>query len=171
MTRLDEWKDAMTNSPSDTGIQIRRARHADVSRIAALIMQGAAHQTQTLAEIEAEAADPVYAAAFTEIEASPRDALFVAEREGRVVGTFQVTLIPGLAARGRRRAKFESVHVAPECRGHGIGEAMIRHALDFARENGAGLVELSSNKSRKDAHRFYVRLGFAQSHEGFKMEL
>lgn len=166
-----ERKNAMTKSSSETGILIRRARRADVPRIASLIMQGAPHQTQTLAEIEVEAADPAYAEAFAEIEASPRDALFVAERDGTVVGTFQVTLIPGLAARGRRRAKFESVHVARECRGHGIGEMMIRHALAFAQDNGAGIVELSSNKSRKDAHRFYVRLGFAQSHEGFKLEL
>ncbi|MBA4271448.1 MAG: GNAT family N-acetyltransferase, partial [Methylobacterium sp.] len=106
------------------------------------------------------------------VEASAHNTLFVAEAAGGlVVGTFQVTLIPGLVARGRMRAKFESVHVAPERRGHGIGRIMIAHALAFAREHGAGMAELSSNKSRLDAHRFYVKLGFAQSHEGFKIEL
>ena len=168
----------MNTAPAQTiadaasaGIAIRRARREDVPRIAALIMQGAATQTMTESEIAAESIHPDYLAAFAQIEASPHDALFVAEAEGAVVGTFQVTLIPGLVARGRMRAKFESVHVAPESRGRGIGGVMIAHAIAFAREHGAGMAELSSNKSRKDAHRFYVNLGFAQSHEGFKIEI
>lgn len=152
-------------------ITIRRAGHKDVARIAALIMLGAPTQTMTQAEIEVEAAHPAYRDAFAQIEASPHNALFVAEQAGAVIGTFQVTLIPGLVARGRLRAKFESVHVAPERRGRGIGAIMIAHALAFAREKGAGMAELTSNKSRTDAHRFYVRLGFEQSHEGFKMVL
>ncbi|KPF62191.1 hypothetical protein IP69_20910 [Bosea sp. AAP35] len=156
---------------ASAGIIIRRARREDVPRIAALIMLGAATQTMTQDEIAVEATHPDYFAAFAEIEASPHNALFVAEADGAVVGTFQVTLIPGLVARGRMRAKFESVHVAPESRGLGIGRIMIAHAIAFAREQGAGMAELSSNKSRLDAHRFYVNLGFAQSHEGFKIEL
>lgn len=150
------------------GIVIRQAERADVRRIAGLIMLGAPQRTMTPAEIEAEAAHPDYVAAFAQILASPDNTLFVAERDGEVVGTFQVTLIPGLVARGRKRAKLESVHVAPECRGLGIGAVMIAHALAFAKERGAGLVELTSNKDRLDAHRFYRRLGFDQSHEGFK---
>lgn len=168
----------MTIAPAETisqaataGIAIRRARSEDVPRIATLIMLGAATQSMTPDEIAAEATHPDYLTAFAAIEASPHNALFVAESEGAVVGTFQVTLIPGLVARGRMRAKFESVHVAPESRGRGIGGVMIAHAIAFAREHGAGMAELSSNKSRKDAHRFYVNLGFAQSHEGFKIEL
>ncbi|AMJ63476.1 hypothetical protein AXW83_05640 [Bosea sp. PAMC 26642] len=157
-------------NPSDLdGIAIRLARREDVARIAELIMLGAAAPTQTAEEIAAEARHPDYARAFDEIEASPDNTLFVAERAGEVVGTFQVTIIPGLVARGRQRAKIESVHVAPESRGAGIGAVMVRHALAFARERGAGLVELTSNKSRKDAHRFYRQLGFDQSHEGFKI--
>ena len=152
-------------------IAIRRARSEDVARIAELIMLGAATQTQTPEEIAAEAQHPGYAEAFAAVEASKDNALFVAERAGAVVGTFQVTLIPGLVARGRKRAKIESVHVAPECRGLGIGGLMIEHALAFADGEGAGLVELTSNKSRVDAHRFYRNLGFDQSHEGFKKPL
>ncbi|MCU4180387.1 GNAT family N-acetyltransferase [Bosea sp. BH3] len=152
-------------------IAIRSARPEDAARIAELIMLGAATQTMTLEEVAAEARHPAYAEAFAEVEASPANALFVAERAGEVVGTFQVTLIPGLAARGRKRAKIESVHVAPECRGLGIGALMIEHALAFASKNAVGLVELTSNKSREDAHRFYRRLGFDQSHEGFKKAL
>ncbi|PZO04329.1 MAG: GNAT family N-acetyltransferase [Hyphomicrobiales bacterium] len=160
-----------TARPDTTGIAIRRARREDVPRIAALIMLGAPTQTMTRAEIEAEAAHPSYLDAFAQIEASVYNALFVAEQAGAVIGTFQVTLIPGLVSRGRMRAKFESVHVAPESRGRGIGAIMIAHALAFARESGAGMAELTSNKARTDAHRFYVRLGFEQSHEGFKMVL
>ena len=80
-------------------------------------------------------------------------------------------LIPGLVNRGRKRAKLESVHVDPAQRSRGIGAVMVAFAVDFARRNGAGLVELTSNKSREAAHRFYRRLGFEQSHEGFKMAL
>jgi len=160
-----------TSTQTATAVTIRRARREDVERIAELIMLGAATQTMTADEIAAEARHPGYAAAFAEIEASRDNALFVAERDGAVVGTFQVTSIPGLVARGRRRGKIESVHVAPECRGMGIGKIMIAHALAFARTLDVGLIELSSNKSRLDAHRFYRNLGFAQSHEGFKLEL
>jgi ribosomal protein S18 acetylase RimI-like enzyme len=114
---------------------------------------------------------PRYEAAMRRILASADNALFVAERAGRVVGTLQLTFLPGLVARGRLRAKLESVHVRPEQRGQRVGEAMVRHAIAFARAHGAELVELTSNKQRRDAHRFYERLGFERSHEGFKMML
>lgn len=149
-------------------ITIRQAKREDVRRVVTLIMLGAAKPTMTAAEIEAEAAHPSHEQSFAEIEASPDNTLFVAERRGEVIGTFQVTIIPGLIARGRKRAKLESVHVAPECRGMGVGAVMIAFALDFAKTKGAELIELTSNKSRTDAHRFYRNLGFDQSHEGFK---
>jgi ribosomal protein S18 acetylase RimI-like enzyme len=158
-------------SVSAAEITIRRARAEDVARIVELMMLGAPTQTLTPEEIAAEARHPAYAEAFAEIAASRDSALCVAERAGQVIGTFQITLIPGLIARGRKRAKIESVHVSPESRGLGIGALMIRHALAFAEEKGAGLVELTSNKSRVDAHRFYRKLGFDQSHEGFKKPL
>ncbi|WP_089175854.1 GNAT family N-acetyltransferase [Bosea sp. AS-1] len=162
----------MTRTPVTAAeITIRRAKAGDVARIAELIMLGAATQTMTPEEIAVEARHPGYAEAFAEIDTSKDNMLFVAERAGEVVGTFQVTLIPGLVARGRKRGKIESVHVAPESRGLGIGALMIRHALAFAGERGVGLIELSSNKSRADAHRFYRNLGFDQSHEGFKKQL
>jgi len=154
-------------APSE--ITVRPARREDVRRVATLIMLGAANQTMTPAEIEAEAAHPSYEQSFDEVAASPDNTLFVAERNGAVIGTFQVTIIPGIISRGRKRAKFESVHVAPECRGMGVGAVMIGFAIDFARSKGAELVELTSNKARLDAHRFYRNLGFDQSHEGFKI--
>ena len=88
-----------------------------------------------------------------------------------MVGTYQLTVMPGLAERGTTRGKLESVHVDPTLRGSGVGGVMIADALARAKALGVGLLELSSNKVRKDAHRFYERLGFARSHEGFKMML
>lgn len=150
---------------------LREATAADVPRIAALIAMGDAKRPMTAAEAEAEGRLPVYAEAYARVAASEANHLFVAEQGGRVVGTYQLTVLPGIAERGRTRGKIESVHVDPTLRGSGIGATMMRHALVMARELGIGLVELSSNKSRTDAHRFYERLGFARSHEGFKMAL
>lgn len=161
----------MTEPAALSGITIREARRDDTPRIATLIMLGAAKQARSDDEIAQEAAHPSYLDAFDEVAASPHNTLFVAELDGKVVGTLQVTLIPGLINRGRKRAKLESVHVDPALRGRRIGEAIVAHAVDFARASGAGLVELTSNKSREAAHRFYRRLGFDQSHEGFKLEL
>lgn len=153
------------------GVVLRGAVAADVPRIAALIAMGDAKAPMTAEEAAAEGRHPAYAEAFARLAALPGNALYVAEHEGRVVGTYQLTALPGLAERGRTRGKVESVHVDPALRGTGIGEAMMRHAVVRAREMGIGLLELSSNKSRADAHRFYERLGFARSHEGFKMAL
>ena len=156
---------------SVSDIAIRPARREDAPRIAELILLGAANQTLTREQVAAEVRDEIYLSAFDAVDASPDNRLFVAEREGSVIGTYQLTLIPGLAYRGKRRAKLESVHVAPEWRGQGIGRVMVSSAIGQAREAGAGLVELTSNKSRTDAHRFYRGLGFQQSHEGFKLDL
>ncbi len=90
---------------------------------------------------------------------------------GRIVGTFQLSLTPGLVGGGRTRATLESVHVLPEMRGTGIGAVMVERAVADARAAGAATLQLTSNKKRIDAHRFYERLGFAKSHEGFKLTL
>jgi len=161
----------MIEKPAAVAVAMREARREDVARIASLILLGAAQQTRTPAGIAEEAAHPSYLAAFEALAASPGTTLLVAEIDGEIVGTLQVTLIPGLAARGRKRAKLESVHVDPARRSQGIGEAMVAFALDFARARGAGLAELTSDKAREPAHRFYRRLGFDQSHEGFKKVL
>lgn len=150
---------------------IREATAADVPRIAALIAMGDASRPMNAADAEAEGGLPVYAEAFARIAAAPDNHLFVAVAAGRIVGTYQLTVLPGIAERGRTRGKIESVHVDPKQRGSGLGAEMMRHALATARQRGIGLIELSSNKSRTDAHRFYERLGFAKSHEGFKMAL
>lgn len=117
------------------------------------------------------AARDAYRAAFDAIAADPRAFLFVAEIEGRVVGTFQLVLVPSLPGRGALRAILEAVQVESGLRGQGLGEAMVRFAMAQAHAAGATALVLTSSKLRLDAHRFYRRLGFANSHEGFKIAL
>jgi GNAT superfamily N-acetyltransferase len=112
-----------------------------------------------------------YEAAFAAIAGSRDNILYVAEWGRRVVGTFQLTFIPNLTGRGALRVKIESVKVKADLRSRGIGARMMAFAEAQARSRGARLLELSSNKTRGDAHRFYERLGFARSHEGFKKKL
>ncbi|MGO4571474.1 GNAT family N-acetyltransferase [Microvirga sp. 2TAF3] len=114
---------------------------------------------------------PAYEAAFAAIAASPENRLFVALDGGEIVGTFQLTFIPNLTSRGALRVKVESVKVKAARRSGGIGGRMMVFAEAEARANGAAMLELTSNKTRQDAHRFYERLGFARSHEGFKKKV
>jgi ribosomal protein S18 acetylase RimI-like enzyme len=146
----------------------REAQRGDVAMIAALIRMGASSNPSSREEAMREASHPDYLLAFDSVIASAESLLCVAEQDGRVVGTFQLTFIPGIAERGRLRSKIESVHVDPEYRGQGIGRKMIAHALVLAKARGAGVMELSSNKNRLAAHRFYRELGFEQRYEGFK---
>ena len=108
---------------------------------------------------------------FSAIAADPNQELFVAERDGRPIGTFQLTYIPGIMRKGMWRGLIEGVHIAPAERNRGYGSAMMRWAVERCRERGCGMVQLTSNKKRTDAHRFYRALGFEQSHEGFKLFL
>ncbi|GAA2053584.1 GNAT family N-acetyltransferase [Catenulispora yoronensis] len=112
-----------------------------------------------------------YLAAFVEVDADPNQRLLVADRDGEIVGTFQLTYIPGVSQRGLKRALIEGVRVAASERGNGLGTHMMNWAVATSREAGCGLVQLTSNNERPDAHRFYERLGFVQSHLGFKLKL
>ena len=94
-----------------------------------------------------------------------------ADGAGAVVATLQLTFIPGIARRGGTRAQIEAVRVRDDLRGRGIGGALIEWAVEQARQSGCAIVQLTSNKARADAHRFYGRLGFAATHEGFKLRL
>ncbi len=116
-------------------------------------------------------ARPAYEAAFAAIARSPENRLFVAVDGDEVVGTFQLTFIPNLTGRGATRVKVESVKVRAARRSGGIGARMMAFAEAEAHAGGAAVMELTSKKDRKDAHRFYERLGFARSHEGFKKKL
>ncbi len=151
-----------------SNLTFRDATAADVPRIVALIEAGVADPETHLV---ADPNDPAYLVAFDRIRAAPNQRLIVAEFGGEVVGTFQISYQPGLARGGMTRAIVESVHVAAAHRGQGIGAQMMAQAIAMAREAGCGMVQLTSNKVRLDAHRFYRRLGFEQSHEGFRLML
>jgi GNAT superfamily N-acetyltransferase len=152
----------------DAEVVIRLAERADVAAVQAMFA------TETLGG-HGDSGDPAdlpqYLAAFDRIAASPNDSLFVAVIGGEVVGTFQTTLITSLTGKGSASLTIEAVHTRSDHRGRGVGEAMIRHAIDQGRREGVQLVQLMSNAGRAGAHRFYERLGFSQSHLGFKMKL
>ncbi|HEX4814414.1 MAG TPA: GNAT family N-acetyltransferase [Nonomuraea sp.] len=120
---------------------------------------------------EGDPADERYLAAFDRIDADPYDELIVAEHDGKVVGTMQLTYLAGLSRLGAERCQIEAVRVAAAARGRGLGRRMIRWAIGRARARGCAVVQLTSDKSRADAHRFYGSLGFTASHEGFKLVL
>ncbi|MEU8231649.1 GNAT family N-acetyltransferase [Actinoplanes sp. NPDC048967] len=118
-----------------------------------------------------EAVDAAGWAAFEAIDADPRNELIVADEDGTVVGTCQLTFIPSLSRRGAERMTIEAVRVRGDLRGRGIGRAMMVWSLERARERGCGLAQLTTDKRRTDAHRFYASLGFEASHLGFKLAL
>ncbi|BCJ54939.1 GNAT family acetyltransferase [Actinoplanes sp. NBRC 14428] len=120
---------------------------------------------------EPEPSEAAYLAAFEAIDADPRNELIIAELDGEIVGTFQLTYIPSLSRRGVERVTIEGVHVRADRRGQGLGRRMMAWALDRARARGCGLAQLTSDKRRTDAHRFYASLGFHATHEGFKIIL
>jgi GNAT superfamily N-acetyltransferase len=94
-----------------------------------------------------------------------------AERDGKVIGTMQLSYLAGLSRLGAERCQIEAVRVAATTRGQGLGRRMIQWAVDRARARGCAMVQLTSDKSRTDAHRFYASLGFTASHEGYKLKL
>lgn len=112
-----------------------------------------------------------YRAAFERLDTDPNQHLVVAVRDGRVIGTLQLTIIPGLSRKGATRSLIEAVRIHEDERGGGLGSELIQWAVDTSRRLGCHLVQLTSDKTRTDAHRFYERLGFTASHEGFKLSL
>lgn len=112
-----------------------------------------------------------YLAALERLTADPNQHLVVAVREGRVVGTLQLTVIPGLSRRGATRSVIEAVRIHADERGSGLGTRLIEWAIAESRRQGCQLVQLTSDATRTDAHRFYERLGFTASHVGFKFPL
>ena len=112
-----------------------------------------------------------YLTALERLSADPNQHLVVAVRGGRVVGTLQLTVIPGLSRKGSTRSLIEGVRIHSDERGSGLGTLFIEWAIEESRRQGCQLVELTSDATRTDAHRFYERLGFTASHVGFKLAL
>ncbi|MBM7167245.1 GNAT family N-acetyltransferase [Streptomyces sp. G44] len=112
-----------------------------------------------------------YVKAFRRLADDPNQRPVVAVREGRVVGTLQLTIVPGLSRKGASRSIIEGVRVHADERGTGLGTRFIEWAIEESRREGCQLVQLTSDATRTDAHRFYERLGFTASHVGFKLQL
>lgn len=148
-----------------TEVIIRRARRDDVEDIVTMLAD------DPLGATRERPGDPRYAEAFAELDSDPHQLLAVAERDGEVVGTLQLTFIPGLSRVGATRALIESVRVRTDQRGGGLGQRLIEWSIDEARRRGCALVQLTTDASRVDAHRFYERLGFVASHVGMKLAL
>jgi ribosomal protein S18 acetylase RimI-like enzyme len=143
----------------------RRATEDDLPAIVALLADdvlGAAREAP---------GDPAYAAAFAAIAADPNQLLAVAEQDGRILGCLQLTFLPGLSHRGAWRGQVESVRVAADQRGTGLGRRFLEWAVAQCRARGCAMVQLTTDKSRADARRFYESLGFAASHDGMKLTL
>jgi GNAT superfamily N-acetyltransferase len=150
-------------------VPLRRARNEDLPEIVRLLAADQLGETRENPN-GPEALAP-YLRAFAAVDADPAHILAVAGHDEAVVATMQLTFIPGLARRGALRAQIEAVRVAESVRGQGLGFAMFTWAVDEARRRGCTLVQLTTDKSRVDAHRFYQRLGFVASHEGLKLTL
>jgi GNAT superfamily N-acetyltransferase len=146
-----------------TNVEIRRAVAGDVPAIVAMLAD------DPLGATRERPGDTAYAEAFGEIDADPRQVLVVAADGAEVVGTLQLTFIPGLSRLGATRALVEAVRVRSDRRGSGLGGQLIVWAIDTARARGAAMVQLTTDASRKEAHRFYERVGFVASHVGMKL--
>ena len=150
-------------------LHIRLATHEDLPILIAMLAddflgkERGDHISQDLAHS--------YDEAFAAIEANPHQSLLVAEREGQVIGCYELTLIPGLSYQGAWKAIIEGVRIASPWRGQGYGHQLLSYAISLARSKGARTLELTTNKQRKDAQRFYDQLGFKNSHEGYKLDL
>jgi GNAT superfamily N-acetyltransferase len=146
--------------------RVRRAVAADVPTLVRLLASDSIGVTRERGNLEP------YERAFAAIEADPAQLLVVVTSgSGEVVGTLQLSFIPGLARQGALRAQIEAVRVDEVLRGRGVGRALLEWAIAAARRRGCGLVQLTSDKRRCDAHRFYEQLGFEASHVGFKLRL
>lgn len=146
--------------------EIRAAVEADLPAIVAMLaddpLGSAREATDDLAP---------YKEAFAAVDADPSELLVVLTVDDEVVGTMQLSFLPGLSHRGATRAQIEAVRVRGDQRGEGLGEWMLEWAIGEARRRGCSIAQLTSTKSRHDAQRLYARLGFVASHEGMKLTL
>jgi GNAT superfamily N-acetyltransferase len=149
-------------------ITFRAARAEDVPAIVAMLAD------DEIGESREKTGDDVpqeYSRAFEEMSCVPGNRVLLAELDGRIVGSLQLVFIPSLSRSGAKRAIIEAVRVTSDLRGKNIGTALMRQAIAEARAAGCSVVQLTSDRRRSRAHLFYRRLGFEQSHIGFKLEL
>ena len=152
----------------DAGVVFRRASRDDVPVIVNLLASDALGAKR---EAFASPLPESYYVAFEAIDRDANNELVVAELEGRVIGVLQITFIPYLTYQGGWRALIEGVRVDSEVRSRGVGRELFEWAIDRARKRNCHMVQLTSDKARPDAIRFYESLGFVASHEGMKLHL
>jgi ribosomal protein S18 acetylase RimI-like enzyme len=149
-------------------ISFRTATKEDLPAIVAMLADDEFGETR---ETIAASVPDEYTRAFEEMSRDPNNRVLLAEQNGAVVGSLQLVFTPSLSRRGTKRATVEAVRIASKFRGQNIGTALMREAIGQSRKAGCGLVQVTSDKRRTRAHLFYRRLGFEQSHIGFKLEL
>ncbi|MCU7725865.1 GNAT family N-acetyltransferase [Actinoplanes sp. KI2] len=151
-------------------MEFRSAERVDVPAILRLLADDDISRARGFGVV-AEEVDAAIWAAFEAIDADPNNELIVAEADGEVVATCQLTFTPGLSRGGAWRMTVEAVRVRADRRSGGIGRELMAYAIDRARGRGCRIVQLTTDKRRADAHRFYDSLGFVASHEGMKLAL
>src|SRR5690625_1900800 len=149
-------------------MQFRRATIEELPEIVRLLADDDLGATR---ENFIESLPERYYTAFQNIENIPGSQILIAALDGTILGCLQLMILPGLSMQGMKRAQIEGVRVSKGYRGQKIGTALIREAIKVAQLEGCGLVQLTTNKQRKDAFRFYEKLGFDPSHEGMKLTL
>ncbi|MEH1164494.1 GNAT family N-acetyltransferase [Micromonospora sp. CPCC 205539] len=149
-----------------TKVIFREAVRADLPAVIALLADDVLGKARDFTAV-----DEAYEKAFADISADPRNQLIVAEQGGELVGCLQITYIPGLGRHGAERCLVEAVRVRSDRRAQGLGRELMTWAVEQARQRGCALVQLTTDKTRLDAHRFYLGLGFVASHEGMKLAL
>jgi len=149
-------------------ITFRRARESDLSAIVGLLADDAIGR---LREDTAEPLPVAYSEAFAAIDGDPNQLLAVVTEGEQVVGTLQITFIAGLSRKGAVRGQIEAVRIAAGHRGSGLGRRAFEWAIAECRARGCALVQLTTDRARTDAHRFYEQLGFTASHLGYKKPL
>ena len=147
-------------------LNFREAQHEDLPTIVEMLSDDPLGATRDGLQCLS-----VYTHALDTVNAQAGNSVIVATLDDEVVGVLQLTIIPGLSRGGMLRAQIESVRVSGKHRGQRIGKALFEHAIEQASNAGCGLVQLTSDKQRTDALRFYEELGFAASHEGLKLSL
>jgi ribosomal protein S18 acetylase RimI-like enzyme len=150
------------------GVLFRRATRADLPSIVRMLADDELGSQREQVENPLPAS---YYSAFEQINKDPNHELIVAERNGEVIGTLHLMFLPSVSFQGGLRAQVESVRVDKRLQGQGIGSEMMKWALERGTQRGAHVVQLTTHKSRVDAHRFYERLGFIGSHLGMKISL
>ncbi len=152
-------------------IVFRTATRTDLAAIVALLADDPLGREREAAGASPAAVDARYVAAFDAIAADANQQLVVVTEGDTVVGTLQLSFIPGIARQGAWRGQIEAVRIAAQRRDAGLGQRMFEWAIARCRERGCTLVQLTTDKRRPDAHRFYEKLGFVASHEGYKLAL